>query len=566
MNLFEKIKDLIPFGRQQEVTEYFFALNIGLENLKVCLWAVSRDKLKILNIASQKYSSNDEIVEITDKLLDQSLGELLNEPTKLLFGVPDSWLMDDNLKDPYLQLLRSIVKSLELSPMAYVSSSHAISHFLEKTDGAPSTAIIVGIGEENVSVTVVRGGKIDGTKISKRSNMLGEDIEKLLLGFGEVEVLPAKMLLFSLNKESLDKQKTSLLSYPWMSRLSFFHLPKIEILEEDIEIKSVALAGAVELYPDVKYEAEVPVVKAVPMVSKLPVEEKTVQPKEVKEDIGFVTGDVMENPPSKEATGDREEEEVSQTEEIEDKPGAENNVENAVESQEEEEYATFDKDKEVALRTDSPPLVQEVEKEISRGFKFLGIPRFGGKLKFIVQILILLLLAAGYIFLPKATVTIFVEPKVLERDTQVTADPKIKEVDEETKRIPGQIIETQASGSEKGSATGKKQIGESAKGTITITNKTNSPKTFSKGTTLSTGDNIKFSLESSVTVASQSATEDGISFGKASADANAVEIGADGNIPSGAQLTISGVSSAEFSAKSEGNFSGGTSKDVTVVS
>src|SRR3989344_4745295 len=458
MNLFEKIKDLIPFGRQQEVTEYFFALNIGLENLKVCLWAVSRDKLKILNIASQKYSSNDEIVEITDKLLDQSLGELLNEPTKLLFGVPDSWLMDDNLKDPYLQLLRSIVKSLELSPMAYVSSSHAISHFLEKTDGAPSTAIIVGIGEENVSVTVVRGGKIDGTKISKRSNMLGEDIEKLLLGFGEVEVLPAKMLLFSLNKESLDKQKTSLLSYPWMSRLSFLHLPKIEILEEDIEIK------------------------------------------------------------------------------------------------------------EVALRTDSPPLVQEVEKEISRGFKFLGIPRFGGKLKFIVPILILLLLAAGYIFLPKATVTIFVEPKVLERDTQVTADPKIKEVDEETKRIPGQIIETQASGSEKGSATGKKQIGESAKGTITITNKTNSPKTFSKGTTLSTGDNIKFSLESSVTVASQSATEDGISFGKASADANAVEIGADGNIPSGAQLTISGVSSAEFSAKSEGNFSGGTSKDVTVVS
>lgn len=545
MNLINKVTSFLP-GKSQEQVEYFFALDIGSERLKICLWIVSGDKLKILNIASEKYSSNDEIVEVTDKLLDQALGDLQFEPEKLLFGVPESWLVDDNLKEPYLALLRNIVKSLELKPMAYVSSSHAICHFLEKNDGAPPTAILAGIGENNVSVTIVRGGKIDGTRVSKRSDNLGEDIEKILLSFSEVEVLPARMLLFDLAEGDLDKHKNSLSSYPWMNRLSFLHLPKIGILEKDIEIKSVALAGGVELNPEIKYQSSEVTTPKHSALTPLPQEQKEIKHVEERsEDLGFVTGDITDEP----TVNSPLRREASQQSTV---SVADENLEDLDSEEKDVPVATS-----ATLQQREESKIQEWEGTISKRLPFL---------KFLIPILIIFAVVAGYIFLPQAKVTIFIEPRILEKDTQVTADPKAKSVDEAKKVIPGQITETQVSGSDKISATGTKKVGESAKGTVVITNKTNSPKSFSKGTIFSGPDDLKFTLDSAVTVASQSATEDGISFGKVNGDVTADEIGADSNIQSGTQLTLSGVSSSDFSAKAEGNFSGGTSKDVTVVS
>lgn len=174
------------------------------------------------------------------------------------------------------------------------------------------------------------------------------------------------------------------------------------------------------------------------------------------------------------------------------------------------------------------------------------------------------ILSAAILLLPKAEVKIFVEPRILEKDTQVTADPKIKEVNEEAKIIPGQLVDTEVSGSSKDLATGKKQVGESAKGTIILRNKTDASVSFSKGTILTSPGSLKFSLDLSVTVASKSA-DDG-TWGKATATVTAQTIGADGNLPSGIDLTVTGFGTDKIIAKTEGNFSGGTSKEVTVVS
>ncbi|KKQ36587.1 MAG: hypothetical protein US53_C0046G0007, partial [Candidatus Woesebacteria bacterium GW2011_GWA1_37_7] len=180
-------------------------------------------------------------------------------------------------------------------------------------------------------------------------------------------------------------------------------------------------------------------------------------------------------------------------------------------------------------------------------------------------VLSLVLLLGAYIFLPKAEVKIFVEPKILEKDAQVVADPNQKTVNEEARVIPGQIIDVEVSGSDKESASGKRQIGDPAKGTIVIYNKTSSSQVVSKGTNISSG-NIKFTLDTSVTIASQSASDSGITFGKANTTVTAVSIGADGNLSSGSDFTVSDYGVDKLDAKAEGNFSGGTSKDVTVVS
>jgi len=122
----------------------------------------------------------------------------------------------------------------------------------------------------------------------------------------------------------------------------------------------------------------------------------------------------------------------------------------------------------------------------------------------------------------------------------------------------------QVSSSGKDQASGKKQIGESAKGTVVIRNKTDEAISLSKGTILSASGSLKFNLDLSVNVASRSG-DDG-TWGKASATVTAQTIGADGNLASGADLTVAGYTTDKLVAKAEGNFSGGTSKDVTVVS
>ncbi len=532
MSLLDDITAKLPFPKKPVESEHFFAINIGSQKVKAGVWTIEGDKLKVLSFAIDDYSSAEDLVKVTDQLLDQVLGESTIEPEKILFGVPDSWLQDDDLKPAYLKLLRNLVKSLELKPMAYVATSHALTHFLEKQEGAPTTAILVGIEHNALSVTVSRAGKIDGTKVFKRGDNIGEEIERAMQQFTEVGVLPSRMLLFGTGgAEGLEKQKSDLLSFPWMAKLSFLHFPKIDVLEDNVDIKAISLAGAVELNPHVKYDASAKV--ATP-------EERHVHPAdnlEEVEDLGFIEGDISQKEITKKTTATDEESVLM-------RPGP----------------SGYSEDNSL------------IDEQLGSNKKFpftllYKLPKFWditGKRKLFIPIVALVLLLGLFGIFSKASITVFVEPRILERDAQVTADPNIKVVDEANKKIPGQVIETQISGSMKDSATGKKQVGDPAKGTVTIYNKTNGPKTFDKGTTL-IGNNLKFTLDLGVTIASQSASASEITFGKSSGNVTAVVIGADGNLPSGTALSIASLENSQFSAMSEGNFSGGNSKDVTVV-
>ena len=504
MDWFKNFDINLPFLKKSGSIEYFFSLNIGLEKLTAGVWAIDGGKLHLINTSKEKYSSEDQIIQLTDKLLDAALDILQIEPKKILFGVPDSWLLDEQLKEPYLKLLKKLADDLELTPLAYVSTTSALVHFLEQTEGAPVTAVLVGIGENFLMTAVLRAGRLDGSKVVKRGQNLGEDIEKLLLAFPEIEVLPSKIHLFSLTSQNLEEDKSVLLSYPWMERLSFLHLPKIDILEDDIEIKAVSLAGATEFEEGIKYDQKAPGIKL---------------SKKSFDSLGFVTGDILEQKEQKPIQKEVIEEDV---------------IRNEIEEKD-----------------------REVENKIEK--------IYSNKKRLLIPVAFLSLLIMMYLLLPKANILIFVEPRILEKDTQIVADPTVTSVDEKNGKIPGQIVEVVVSGNEKGLASGKKQIGDSAKGTVVIYNKTDASKALSKGITLTNSNGLKFSLDTSVSIASQSATDLGITFGKASSTITAFNIGADSNLPSGSDLTISGYSASQVSAKSEGNFSGGTSKDVTVV-
>lgn len=522
MSFLDKVTAFLPIRKKEENKEYFFAVNIAAERLTTALWSVEGKELKILGITSEDYSSQDEIATVLDKLLDEVIGLREIEPQKILFGVPNSWILDDNLKDEYLKILRNIVKELELAPMAYVSESNALVHFIEKKEGVPATAILVGFEKHHLSVTVVRAGKLDGMKTVKRGESAGSDIEKALLQFTDVETLPSRLLIYGMEADDL---KAQLLSFSWMSKLSFLHFPKIDVLGEDIPIKSICLAGASEIESDVSY-ADQPVKREKEKVNILE-EEKEEVPDSSEKDPGFVVGDISRLAP---------EEEKRETELL---------------APEEEQF------------TVPPPIENPKAGFNTKNFIFR---KMKGKALFVGLAVVLLLLFLPYILMSKANIKIFVEPKVLEKDATVIADPNQKTVNETDKIIPAQVIETEVSGSERDAASGKRQIGDPAKGTIVIYNKTSDSKSLSKGTQVTSSGGLKFVLDTGVTIASQSASDSGIAFGKASTSVTASAIGADGNLPSGSTFTVVGFTTDKLSAKSEGNFSGGTSREVNVVS
>lgn len=546
MSFLNKITARIPFGKREEVLEYFFALNISSEKLTAALWTIEGKKLKILDTTSQDYSSLEDLTSITDKLLDQVVGDRDVEVNKILFGVPSSWLSEENLKDEYLKILRELVKALELAPMAYVESSRALGHFLEKQDGIPATAILVGFEQHHLIVSVLRAGKLDGTRIVTRGENLGAGIEKALLTFTAVETLPSKILIYG---HKIDGLKDELLSFSWMSKLSFLHFPKIEILDEEIGIKSICLAGASEINEDANLEEDAKS-QTGKKTSVISADHTQIEEDKVDEevDIGFVVGDVSQK---------KEAEVVVQQEEAD--------HDELVMPEETSLAEMEDFEQDVTPPVSAPPATAGYKDRYLSLGKYL--PGSFKNITFLAAVILgLLLLIGAYLFLPTANIKIFVEPKILEKDTQVTSDPNQKSVNEDAKIIPGQLVQTEVSGSKKDSTTGKKQIGDPSHGTVIIYNKTTESKSISKGTSLASSNGLKFTLDVSVNIASQSATDSGITYGKASANVTASAVGADGNLPSGSELTVGNFPSSQVSAKAEGNFSGGTSREVTVVS
>lgn len=558
MNFLNKLAAFLPFGKRVEELEYFFALNVSAEKLTVALWTIEGKQLKIIETASEDYSSLDDLETVTDKLLDSVLGIRQIDVGKILFGVPGTWLLDENLKDDYLKKLRELVKELELTPMAYVESANALVHLLEKQEGIPPTAVLVGFEDKHITVTVVRAGKLDGVKIISRGENSGIEIEKALLSFTTVETLPSKILIYGFEKEELEKLRSQLLTFPWMQKLSFLHFPKIDILQDDLEIKSVCLAGATEIKGDV-YFADTKIahdVRKTPIMNtEEPEEEVTLESKESEaHEEGHEESEVKEEETSEEGNlgfviGDVASHELSDEDE------------NLVVPEDRKLVETEDFEQDLAL----PPSDIEVKKKVKIKFLFLTLNLTNILILFAILAIGLSVLGA-YLFFVKAQVKIFVEPRVLEKDSQVIADPSQKEVNEDKKIIPASIVETEISGTAKENASGQKEIGDPAKGTIVIYNKTNESKSVSKGTTVSSSNSLKFTLDNSVNIASQSATDSGITFGKANTTVTAQAVGADGNLPSGLELTISNISTSQISAKAEGNFSGGTSKKVTIVS
>lgn len=177
----------------------------------------------------------------------------------------------------------------------------------------------------------------------------------------------------------------------------------------------------------------------------------------------------------------------------------------------------------------------------------ISLPKFRFNLAIPVLALLLLIvgLTTAVYFVPKVKTIVHLSVKSFDKEMDITA--------------PGQGLEVSEIGTKKGVVTGKKLVGDKAKGTVTIYS-ASAAKTFPEGTLLTSPEGLKFTLDQDTPVASAS---DFLTPSTAIAKVTAVEISDKYNLTANTKFTVG--SSASYLAKNESAFSGGNSHQATVV-
>ena len=210
--------------------------------------------------------------------------------------------------------------------------------------------------------------------------------------------------------------------------------------------------------------------------------------------------------------------------------------------------------------------------------KNIKMPNIGGMmggmsgkkapLKIIVPIIILIVVLAGtsffYINVVKATVSLSVKPNIVNEQASVTFSSDDSS-NFSSNVIAARSISASIPSEISGNATGKKDVGEKAKGTVTFFNNDNDPVNLSSGAEIRASNGEVFTLDKETRI--PAATGDiftGTKPGNADASVTAKDLGTEGNMPSGTRFTVGSAST--LAARNDAAFSGGTTKNVTVVS
>ncbi len=198
-------------------------------------------------------------------------------------------------------------------------------------------------------------------------------------------------------------------------------------------------------------------------------------------------------------------------------------------------------------------------------FNIPNFERFRGKLFLGIAALLVLIIGfvMAFVVLPKATVTLKTDTSNLDTNLTLIADPAVERLDKENGIIPAINKEFRKTDTEKVAATGEKNIGKKATGTVTLSvDCGEGAPSIPAGTGVST-NNLTFITESTVSVASFPDTTDGGCKFHKEVDVVAQNPGDEYNFGSGKSFTVAGYSAV--TGTNDDSMTGGTDKVVKIV-
>lgn len=597
----------LPFFKRfnkKVVPLYYLVLVLRDEKAEAVIFEEIENRIKIIGQKEEHFStsideiSQEELLEKLDKAISQAESSLPEniQTQKTIFGIKDSWADNDQIKKEYLAKLKKTSEELGLIPIGFLVMSQAISHLLQKEEGAPVSAILAEINKKSVTVTLLRAGKSIETKSSEIHESIPFTVDTVLKHFDVPEILPSRIIVFN-GKEDLSQE---FISHTWSKSLPFLHLPQITNLPVGFDAKSVLFGAATQMGFEV-LEKDMPSPPKLrlgaaggPKKSSMSHEESekeeieniALKPDQVSEEIA----DEKNLTQTPKLYKDLETENFGFAKDVDvAKMPIPQSLEEVEEPQEPIEAVEKIEEKEPARHALQGDAGGEVHTENRSPKKFNSILMIAknivitilslifaivgkikkGKLSIVISAILVLIVAliASYFLFLKATVTISVDPKITQQERSVLFSTT-KTTNPTQNIIKGEFVSVSEDGSVSTAATGKKDVGTPAKGTVTIFNSLSQSKTLTEGTILKSSNGLEFTLDSSVTikaVASHSADET-VAPEKITANVTADQLGKESNLPSGTKFSVGSFDASDLVAKNDNPFSGGTKKEVTVVS
>lgn len=539
---------LALFKKKKEERGFFLTLTLKPYSVGAILFEEENGKLIILaayEVEIEKEVSLlgeevlvevcDEVISLVEKSLPQETQEFLVQKT--IFSVPYDWVEEGKIKKEFLLRLKKICQNLELTPIGFVIPIETVVAFLQKQEGVPLSCIFVELSKRKVVVYIVRVGNIVEAKMGNTDGNVVKVVEGLLREVEEFEVLPARIVLFG--DEQMKNVQQEFLSYHFSKDLPFIHLPKIVFLERGFENEAIISGVASQMGFEVLEELKV-------------TREEDEKVELTLHDFGFLKEEDIAL-----VTRRREEKEEAQ-----EKPAIEEKVE--VKRREER----FNTTKIVSLLNKFKSFLFVLPKVKTQFFLFFHSFDLPFKKIYLIApilIFIIFLILSSFFnnLLTQADITINVSKKTEEKKLKIIFSSN--QANNFSKNIIHVgTISPEVEGRETKETTGKKETGEKAKGAITIYNKTDKQKTFKTGTITFSQQGLSFQLTENAEVASTSPFS--TSFSNIKVKVEAAKFGEEYNLPSNTNFEFKDFPTSTFFAKNEIAFSGGTKKEIRVVS
>jgi hypothetical protein len=507
----------------------FWLISIEETNVLVSLISQKTNSYSVASIGSKinwSSESEDSIVSAVDESISQACENISlpedAEPESAAFILPPFWVgSDGKITSPKLKLIESICKNLKLKPMGFIANDEAITEEANSIDGFPASFILINLGQNFFTLSLVYLGKIKErlhkTFFDKFNANL---IESALLEINSESALPPQIIIFGDAEESLVSE---IQNFPWVGKKNvevFLHFPDVKFYNtNDITniYAKVIVSQMGGFLPSPSSKKDEENIEEEGIIEN-PIEEKSEFLEEVDpSDLGFGS------------------ELINQS--FEQEPIEENIV-------------------------PSQDLIKEtIPKKNNFNSKFklpkISFPKFKFKKLSLWPLALAPLLLLIPLFFSKADITLFVTPYNFQKSVPITLD---------STNSSKKTFDISSSASIK--TTGQKTVGDKAQGEIIVYNKLDKSQNISKGSILTDPSGKKFELLNAVSIASSSSDLNVgiINLGQTKTLVSASDIGSEYNLSKDTKLTFKDFSENSLIAKVNNSLSGGSKRQINAVS
>lgn len=571
------LKSLLPKHSSGEPKENFWTIVIEPGWVQVGIWYIINNTAKVTAVSLPcAWKENSELVKAADSAMSSAIQLLPDdetEPKKCVFAVLSSWVESDEIKQEHLAKIQTICKELDIEPAGFVVLPEAISNYFKTQEGSPLSAVVVGITDTNLEVSIFKLGTLIGTKFVSRSLSIVEDLTEGVTRFESKDSLPSRIILYDGKEGELEEERQAFMKANWedYENVNFLHTPKIEIVDTKEKVYAVILAGAVDIGNASKIAVEVNEFSPEDIGSEIGDEHANVDAASAAS-LGFAVGkDVIgsENDLDKDFSMSHQElidevrsgMELNAASSTELNPSLQTSSSNYNHNVGNEMALDSKKGLFSKIKSKIPRFKKPNFKPKSDSSKILNLSSKPLVIGVIIFILLLLIGFAAWWFIPKSEVTVYLSTSSLDEKISLTADSSTDEFDVGNATLPGDLIEQNVSGNKTKSTTGTKTVGDKATGKITIY-RVGSESSLDSGDIVTGPNSLKFTLDESVSIASGSAS----SPGKTTVGVTASDIGEDYNLAANSSFTIANFSASDMEGINETEFSGGSSREIQSVS